>query len=107
ASMAIQSYRDLEAWKVGMEFAVRVCRITKSFPEAELYGPASQLRRAAAAIPSNLSEGHRRGPYPSRAETLTRPPTGPSHPQSLIPNPHKYPPTPFPLSKARIARRRA
>ena len=59
--MAIQSYRDLEAWHVGMDFAVRIYGLTKQFPRSELYGLTSQLRRAAVAIPSNISEGHRQG----------------------------------------------
>ena len=41
-----------------MEFAVRVYALTQTFPREELYGLTSQLRRAAVAIPSNLSEGH-------------------------------------------------
>jgi hypothetical protein len=48
--MAIQSYRDLEAWKVGMDFAVRIYGVTKVFPRDELYGLTSQLRRAAVTL---------------------------------------------------------
>ncbi len=61
ACMAIQSYRDLEAWKVGMDFAVRIYAVTKQFPRTELYGLTSQLRRASVAVPSNVAEGHRQG----------------------------------------------
>ena len=57
----IKSYRDLEAWQVGMDFAVRVYALTKQFPREEQYGLSSQLRRAATAIPSNIGEGHRHG----------------------------------------------
>ena len=56
-----KSYRDLEAWQVGMDFAVRVYALTKQFPREEQYGLSSQLRRAATAIPSNIGEGHRHG----------------------------------------------
>lgn len=56
--MQIQSYRDLEAWKIGMDFVELVYAITRRFPPEELYGLTSQLRRAAVAIPSNISEGH-------------------------------------------------
>ena len=59
--MPIQSYRDLEAWQVGMDFVVRVYAVTKSFPRQEVYGLTSQLRRAAVAVPSNISEGHQHG----------------------------------------------
>ncbi len=59
--MAIQSYRDLEAWQLGMEFVVRVYAVTRDFPREEMCGLTSQLRRAAVAIPSNVSEGHQQG----------------------------------------------
>ena len=59
--MQVQSYRDLEAWQLGMGFVVRVYGVTKDFPREELFGLTSQLRRAAVAIPSNISEGHQQG----------------------------------------------
>jgi four helix bundle protein len=59
--MSIRSFRDLEAWQLGIELALRVYSLTNSFPREELYGLTSQLRRAAVAIPSNISEGHQQG----------------------------------------------
>ena len=59
--MAITSYRDLEAWQLGMTFAEDVYALTRTFPRDELFGLTSQLRRAAVAIPSNVAEGHRHG----------------------------------------------
>ena len=59
--MSIQSYRDLEAWRLGMDLAVSVYGMTKTFPREELYGLSSQLRRAAISIPSNIGEGHQQG----------------------------------------------
>jgi len=56
--MPIQSYRDLEAWKIGMNLVVAIYGLTKRFPREELYGLTSQLRRAAVSIPSNIGEGH-------------------------------------------------
>jgi four helix bundle protein len=57
----VRSYRDLEAWQLGMEFVLDIYRLTKTFPREELYGLTSQLRRAAISVPSNISEGHQRG----------------------------------------------
>ena len=59
--MTIQSFRDLEAWQLGMEFVVRVYELTSSFPAEERFGLSAQLRRAASSIPSNVAEGHQRG----------------------------------------------
>jgi four helix bundle protein len=59
--MSIRSYRDLEAWRLGMDLAVSVYGLTKTFPREEMYGLSSQLRRAVISIPSNISEGHQQG----------------------------------------------
>lgn len=56
----IQSYRDLQVWQRAVDLTVTLYRITKDFPQTELYGLTNQLRRAAVSIPSNIAEGHRR-----------------------------------------------
>ena len=43
-----------------MELSVLVYKITQSFPREETYGLASQLRRSAIFIPSNIAEGQGR-----------------------------------------------
>ena len=58
--MTIQSFRDLEVWKVAMDLAAECYRVTKAFPKDELFGMTSQIRRAAASIPANIAEGHGR-----------------------------------------------
>jgi four helix bundle protein len=55
-----QSYRDLIAWQKAMNFVMDVYGVTKGFPRDEVYGLASQLRRAAVAIPTNIAEGQAR-----------------------------------------------
>lgn len=59
--MPVQSFRDLEVWKAGIELVECVYRLTRLFPLDERYGLTVQLRRAAVSIPSNLSEGHQQG----------------------------------------------
>ena len=56
----VVSYRDLVAWKKSMAFVLSIYRATQSFPKTETYGLASQLRRAAVSVPSNIAEGQAR-----------------------------------------------
>ena len=55
-----QSYRDLIAWQKAKDFVIDVYRTSKGFPRDELYGLASQLRRAAVGVPTNIAEGQAR-----------------------------------------------
>ncbi len=56
----IKNFRDLNIWKLGMEIASDIYRETKQFPQQELYGLSSQMRRAAVFMPSNIAEGFAR-----------------------------------------------
>ena len=51
------SYRDLEAWQVGMTVVQRLYTVTSRFPGEERFGLTAQLRRAAVSMPSNVAEG--------------------------------------------------
>ena len=53
----MRNYRDLLAWQVAFPLARRIYEITAEFPQSEVYGLTSQMRRCAVAIPSNLAEG--------------------------------------------------
>ena len=55
-----QSYRDLIAWQKSMDFVMDVYRATKAFPRDEVYGLASQLRRASVLVPTYVAEGQSR-----------------------------------------------
>ena len=50
-------HRNLRAWQRAMDFAINVYQFTRDFPQEELYGLTSQLRRAAVSAPSNIAEG--------------------------------------------------
>jgi len=52
------SFKQLEVWQAAMELAETCYRATAAFPTREWYGLASQIRRAAVSIPSNVAEGH-------------------------------------------------
>jgi len=53
----VQSYRDLVAWQKAMDLVTEIYRATKEFPKEEIFGLASQIRRAAVSIPCNIAEG--------------------------------------------------
>ncbi len=55
-----QSYRELIAWQKAMDFVLHIYQCTKGFPRDEVYGLATQMRRAAVAIPANIAEGQAR-----------------------------------------------
>jgi len=40
-----------------IKFVTKIYKETNSFPNSELYGLTSQLRRTAVSIPSNIAEG--------------------------------------------------
>ena len=56
-----KSHRDLDVWKVSMEFVTDQNRITEAFPITEKYGLVAQIRRAGISICSNIAEGAARG----------------------------------------------
>jgi four helix bundle protein len=58
------SYRDLEIWKLAREMAIAVHRMTlQNLPRFEMYEQASQIRRSAKSISSNIVEGYGRRRY--------------------------------------------
>ena len=58
--MALKHYRELIVWQKAMDLVEFVYKATSHFPNAELYGLTSQVRRAAVSIPSNIAEGQGR-----------------------------------------------
>ena len=51
----IRTFRDLEAWQVGMRVVEHTYVLTADFPDGERYGLVAQMRRASISIPSNVS----------------------------------------------------
>jgi len=58
--MALQSHKELLVWQKSMDLVENIYKITQLFPREELYGLTSQIRRAAVAIPTNITEGYQR-----------------------------------------------
>jgi four helix bundle protein len=59
--MGKHNFKELQVWKMAMDIVDYVYSVTKDFPKEEMYGLASQKRRSAISIPSNIAEGCGRG----------------------------------------------
>jgi four helix bundle protein len=53
----MQNFRDLKVWAKAHALVLAIYSATEPFPVTERYGITSQMRRAAASIPSNIAEG--------------------------------------------------
>jgi four helix bundle protein len=58
--MGIRSFKDLIVWQRSIQLVVQTYEIARLIPEWERFELASQMRRAAVSIPSNIAEGHER-----------------------------------------------
>ena len=55
------THQDLQVWKESMSLMTELYRLTATFPKEEQFGLASQIRRSAVSVPSNIAEGAGRG----------------------------------------------
>jgi four helix bundle protein len=53
----VESWRDLEVWKIAHNLVLKVYEATKSFPNDERYRLTDQICRAATSVPTNIAEG--------------------------------------------------
>ena len=56
----MRNHKDLIVWQKSMALVRRLYEVTRAFPQEELFGLTSQMRRAAVSIPSNIAEGYGR-----------------------------------------------
>ena len=50
-------YKNLILWQKAMVLAKDVYDVTSRYPQSEVFGLVSQMRRCAVSIPSNIAEG--------------------------------------------------
>lgn len=55
-----KGFRQLTVWQKAYLLTLNIYKLSKKFPKEELYGMASQLRRASVSIPANIAEGYER-----------------------------------------------
>lgn len=56
----MRDFKKYEIWQLSHEFTLEIYELTKSFPNNEIYGLTSQIRRACSSIPTNILEGRGR-----------------------------------------------
>jgi four helix bundle protein len=53
----VATHKDLQIWQAGIDLVEQVYHLTTLFPQTEIYGLSSQMRRASVSVPSNIAEG--------------------------------------------------
>ena len=53
----MRDFHKLQVWEKSHALALNVYLVTRYFPNNELYGITSQMRKAAVSIPTNIAEG--------------------------------------------------
>lgn len=56
----IRKFTDLVAWQQARGLAKQTYNVSMILPPEERYGLASQMKRAAVSVPSNIAEGFKR-----------------------------------------------
>ncbi len=53
----LQDFRQLQVWEKAHQVTLAAYKMTKSFPQEEVYGLTSQIRRASVSVGANIAEG--------------------------------------------------
>jgi four helix bundle protein len=59
-------FEELVVWQKAHALVLGVYQFSSEFPKSELYGLASQIRRAAVSVPANIAEGFKRNGRPDK-----------------------------------------
>lgn len=55
-----EKFQDLNVWKKAHELVKLTYKLTEKFPQKEMFGLTSQMRRAAVSVAANIAEGSKR-----------------------------------------------
>jgi four helix bundle protein len=66
----MRDFKDLKVWEKAHRLTLAAYKATSTFPQHELFGLTSQLRRASVSIPANIAEGCGRSGSPELARFL-------------------------------------
>lgn len=53
----MRNFRNYKVWEESHNLVIDVYRITKEFPNNEIYSLVSQMRHSVISIPTNIAEG--------------------------------------------------
>ena len=52
----VQSFRDLEVYKLARRLSLKIYELTKSFPNEEMYSLTDQIRRSSRSVGAQIAE---------------------------------------------------
>jgi four helix bundle protein len=55
-----RDFQDLIVWQKAHQFVLSIYLFSNNFPNNELYGLTSQIRRASISVPANIAEGFKK-----------------------------------------------
>lgn len=58
--MKAKTFEELIVWQKSHQFVLKIYKMTQHFPQHEVFGLVSQLRRSAVSVPANTAEGFKR-----------------------------------------------
>ena len=53
----MRNFQELSIWQRSHQLTLKIYLLTRTFPNDELYGLTSQIRRSSASVPTNIAEG--------------------------------------------------
>jgi four helix bundle protein len=60
----IRTHKDLDVYRLSFEAAMKIFKISKTFPKEETYSLTDQIRRSSRSVCSNQAEAFRKRRYP-------------------------------------------
>jgi four helix bundle protein len=53
----MQDFQKIGSWQKSHALTLKIYEATNLFPQTEIYGLISQMRRSSASVPTNIAEG--------------------------------------------------